>query len=46
MYKITPDSEWVKANVHSRAGKSSGKYGACFNLVNENGEMSWLDFDS
>ena len=23
-----------------------GKFGACFNVISEKGEMSWLDFNS
>ena len=45
MYKITPDSDWIKAVVHSVAGKVGGKFGACFNIINEKGEMSWLNFN-
>ena len=45
MYKYTPDSDWVKAVLHSRAGKVGGKFDACFNVFNKKGEMSWLDFN-
>ena len=45
MYKISPDSDWDKAVVHSWAGTVSGKIGACFNVMNKKGEVSWLDFN-
>ena len=45
MYKITPNSDQVKAVVHSRAGKVGGKFGACFNVINKKDEMPWLDFN-
>ena len=45
MYKITLNSDWVKAVVHSRAGKVGGKFGACFNVINKKDEMPWLDFN-
>lgn len=35
MYKITPDSNWVEAVVHSGAGKMSGRFSACFNVINK-----------
>ena len=44
-YTITLDSDWVKAVVLSRAGKVSGKFDACFSVINKKGEMSWLDFN-
>lgn len=37
MYKITPDSNWVEAVVHSRAGKMSGRFSACFNVISKTG---------
>ena len=45
MYKITPDSDWVKAVQHSRASKADGKFGVCFDGINEKAEMSWFDFN-
>ena len=39
VYKITPNSDCVKAVVHSRAGKAGDKFGACFNVISEKDEM-------
>ena len=33
VYKIAPNSDWVKAIVYSRAGKAGGKFGSLFNVT-------------
>ena len=45
IYKITPNSDLVKAAVHSRAGKVGGKFGAHFNVLPKKCEMPWLHFN-
>ena len=39
------DSEWRKFNVISRAGKAKGKNKYLMNVVMEQGEPFWLDFE-
>ena len=40
IYKLTPDSEWTRGTIHSRAGKADKKgtgrkYDGCLNVLNE-----------
>ena len=44
VYKIAPNSDWVKAIVYSRAGKAGGKFGSFFNVTSGKDEIWWLDF--
>ena len=40
------DQTWrreVSSKVSSRAGKASGIYNACYNIVRDGGEVEWID---
>ena len=35
LYKLYTSDEWVTGYIHSRAGKATGKYKGCFNVLDE-----------
>ena len=38
--------DWEQATIHSRAGKRTGKYKSWLNIVNENGQLENIDWNS
>ena len=44
-YKKVNDPQWRKGEIFTRGGKATGKYRNCWNIVDENGVVTNVDFD-